>query len=205
MSKSSDERLEGVRHLYEKSLQEHGATPKSVGWRDEPTHDLRFERLSRVIEADGPISVNDLGCGYGAFLEYLTGHGFKVAHFRGLDISERMLEEARRRYPSGEWLLGSKLAAEADYSFASGIFNVCLEESEGPWRQFIEQTLDELNRCSRRGFAFNLLSSYVDYREPHLYYGDPREFFDLCKRRYSKKVALLHDYPLYEWTMLVRK
>ncbi len=205
MSKSRDERLDGVRNLYENSLREHGATPKGVGWRDEPTHDLRFQRLSQVIDAEAPVSINDLGCGYGAFLEYLNDHGVEVAHFRGVDISERMLEEARRRHPGGEWLLGSKLIAEADYSFASGIFNVRMQEAESIWRQFIEQTLAELDKYSRRGFAFNMLSTYVDYREPHLYYGDPCEFFDLCKQRYSKKVALLHDYPLYEWTMLVRK
>ena len=33
-----------------------------------------------------------------------------------------------------------------------------------------------------------------------LYYADPRAFFDLCKRHYSKQVALLHDYGLYEFT-----
>jgi len=205
MSRSADKPLAGVRDLYEKSLREHGATPRGVGWRDERTHGLRFERLSQVIDEVGPVSINDLGCGYGAFLEYLNVRGTKVSRFRGLDISERMLEEARRRHPSGEWILGTKLAAEADYSFASGIFNVRLKESRANWRKFIVRTLDELNRYSKRGFAFNVLSTYVDYRERHLYYGDPREFFDLCKRRYSKMVALLHDYPLYEWTMLVRK
>jgi hypothetical protein len=29
--------------------------------------------------------------------------------------------------------------------------------------------------------------------------------FDLCKRRYSRNVALLHDYEIYEFTILVRK
>ncbi|REM56201.1 class I SAM-dependent methyltransferase, partial [Mycobacterium tuberculosis] len=38
-----------------------------------------------------------------------------------------------------------------------------------------------------------------------LYYADPCALFDLCKRRYSKSVALLHDYGLYEFTILVRK
>jgi SAM-dependent methyltransferase len=198
-------RLKAVRDLYEKSLRKHGATPKGVGWRDAPGHALRFERLAQLIDRRGPVSVNDLGCGYGAFLEYLKGRGVKLSRFRGLDISERMLAEARRRHPSGEWILGSRLAAAADYSFASGIFNVRLKASRASWRRFIVRTLDELSRFSKRGFAFNLLSSYVDYREPHLYYADPREFFDLCKRRYSRKVALLHDYPLYEWTILVRK
>lgn len=198
-------RLKDVRDLYEKSLREHGASPMGVGWRDTRTHQLRFDRLSQLIDAGGAVSINDLGCGYGAFLGYLKGRGVKVKHFRGLDISERMLEEARRRHPKGEWILGSRLAAMADYSVASGIFNVRLKASRASWRRFIVRTLDELNRFSKRGFAFNLLTSDVDYREPHLYYADPCEFFDLCKRRYSKKVALLHDYPLYEWTILVRK
>jgi hypothetical protein len=38
----------------------------------------------------------------------------------------------------------------------------------------------------------------------HLFYADPCEFFDLCKRRYSRNVALAHDYDLYEFTLLVR-
>jgi hypothetical protein len=40
---------------------------------------------------------------------------------------------------------------------------------------------------------------------PELWYPDPAWAFDLCKRRYSKEVALLHDYGLYEFTMLVRR
>ena len=35
-------------------------------------------------------------------------------------------------------------------------------------------------------------------------YGDPCAFFQFCKREISPDVTLLHDYPLYEWTMLVR-
>jgi hypothetical protein len=29
--------------------------------------------------------------------------------------------------------------------------------------------------------------------------------FDICKRKFSRNVALLHDYGLYEFTILVRK
>lgn len=54
---------------------------------------------------------------------------------------------------------------------------------------------------SVKGFSFNLLSTYADWKENHLFYGDPTYFFDYCKRNFSKKVFLLHDYPLYEWTI----
>jgi hypothetical protein len=33
---------------------------------------------------------------------------------------------------------------------------------------------------------------------------DPLRLFDHCKRTFSPDVALLHDYPLWEFTILVR-
>jgi len=41
--------------------------------------------------------------------------------------------------------------------------------------------------------------------EPNLYYADPGFFFDYCKTHFAKNVALLHDYGLYDFTILVRK
>jgi hypothetical protein len=38
-----------------------------------------------------------------------------------------------------------------------------------------------------------------------LYYADPRVIFDHCKRSFSRWVALLHDYGLYEFTIIVRR
>ena len=40
---------------------------------------------------------------------------------------------------------------------------------------------------------------------PDLYYADPCFLFDYCQRRYSRWVAVLHDYGLYEFTIVVRK
>ena len=40
---------------------------------------------------------------------------------------------------------------------------------------------------------------------PDLHYADPLALFDRCKRRYARDVALLHDYGLWEFTLLVRK
>jgi SAM-dependent methyltransferase len=205
MNKDDKADLTGITRLYEESLAEHGVKPLAVGWRDEVSHRLRFGKLASVIEKSEDVSINDLGCGYGAFYEYLIEVGVKVTLFRGYDISERMVSLAKQRVPGGDFILGDAIDQPADYSFASGIFNVRLQESEEKWQNHVEQTLSNLFEYSRCGFAFNLLSTYVDYREPHLFYGDPLYFFDLCKRRFSRSVSLLHDYPLFEWTMVVRK
>jgi hypothetical protein len=60
-----------------------------------------------------------------------------------------------------------------------------------------------LSEQSARGLAFNLFTTYVDFRNDDLFYADPAEFFSLCRRELSRYVTLLHDYPLYEWTLVV--
>jgi hypothetical protein len=74
------------------------------------------------------------------------------------------------------------------------------------WQEYVVRTLHELARLSIRGFAFNSLTSYSDppRMRPDLYYPDPCFYFDYCKRHFSRNVALLHDYDLYEFTILVR-
>jgi hypothetical protein len=95
----------------------------------------------------------------------------------------------------------------ADYAVESGIFNIRLEYSYDEWTGYVITTLQKMNSLSRKGFAFNMLTSYSDapYMKPHLYYADPCYYFDYCKRHFSRNVALLHDYNLFDFTILVRK
>lgn len=196
--------LNPIKELYENSLEKHGAVSAGVGWPDEKAHLLRFDKLSQIIDTQDPLTINDLGCGYGAFFNYLKLSGHNIELFRGLDISDIMVQKARLFEPSGDFEVGSALTRPADYSFACGIFNVRLEQSEDDWRVFTESVLDNLAEYSKRGFAFNMLTSYVDFRKDHLYYADPLKYFDLCKKKYSGRVSLIHDYNLFEWTMIVK-
>ena len=93
------------------------------------------------------------------------------------------------------------------YSVASGIFSVKMEHNESEWLSYILSTLEQMNEKSIRGFSFNMLTKYSDkeYMKDNLYYVDPLFIFDYCKRNFSKQVALLHDYGLYEFTILVKK
>ncbi|HEV7377712.1 MAG TPA: class I SAM-dependent methyltransferase [Pyrinomonadaceae bacterium] len=205
------EALSGIAQLYEKSLSDHGLSSKSVGWKDEDSQLLRFDKLVSVIasrHAAEEISVSDFGCGYGAMFNYLDDlAGVRLGKYYGYDISEEMLTAAKRSVadPRAEFIQSSEVKTEADYSFVSGTFNVKLEASDEAWAEHVKKVLVNLASTSRKGFAFNLLSTYVDWKQDHLFYADPFLFFDFCKRNISPYVSLLHDYPLYEWTIIVRK
>ncbi|HEX7670613.1 MAG TPA: class I SAM-dependent methyltransferase, partial [Polyangiaceae bacterium] len=130
--------------------------------------------------------------------------------YHGADVSPAMITVAQQRYAGhahATFEVGSVPALVADYGVASGIFNVRQDRTDREWLEYIEATLDVLDRTSRRGFAFNCLTAYSDPERmrPYLYYADPCLLFDRCKRRYSRQVALLHDYGLFEFTILVRR
>lgn len=202
--------LAGIADLYSKNLDAHGLRPQSVGWRDEATQRLRFEKLAHVITptaAGQEFTVNDLGSGYGAMFSYLDAlPGARLTRYSGYDISREMLAAAREIIadPRAEFIESARLTRTADYSFVSGTFNVRLDAGDEQWATYIKATLTDLAAHSTKGFAFNLLSSYVDWKKDDLFYADPFVFFDYCKRHISRYVSLLHDYPLYEWTMIVR-
>lgn len=201
--------LTDVASYYSARLAQHGETSKGVDWNGEASQVLRFEQLSKIINGRGDYSLNDLGCGYGAFFEFLAENRPALSYL-GVDISVDMIcaaEQRYRGYSQARFIVSDKPDSVADYSVASGIFNVRLGRSDGEWFEYLQGTLDVLDQVSRRGFSFNCLTSYSDEdrKRDYLYYADPCRLFDLCKRKYSKQIALLHDYGLYEFTILVRK
>lgn len=198
-----------VDRYYSDKLSKFGVTPKGVDLNSLESQQLRFEQLLKICSEEDVFSINDYGCGYAALFKYLHDNGFNC-EYHGFDISSSMVNSARQlydNYPKFTVNLGSSAEKVTDYSVASGIFNVKLNIDQSTWKNYIISVLDDMNRMSRKGFSFNCLTSYSDleYMKEELYYGDPCYFFDHCKRYYSRNVALLHDYGLYDFTILVRK
>ena len=201
--------LENINHYYTDKIKIYGATPKGVDWNGEESQFIRFEQLSKIINKD-IFSINDIGCGYGKYFEYLQNR-FLNFNYYGFDLSQEMINNAKSLYSNkgGGFMQVDNLENidKADYSVASGIFSVKMEHNESEWLSYILATLEEMNEKSIKGFSFNMLTKYSEkeYMRDNLYYADPLFIFDYCKRNFSKQVALLHDYGLYEFTILVKK
>jgi SAM-dependent methyltransferase len=205
---SRDALLEDVSRYYSGKIRAHGPNPRGVDWNSPEGQILRFDQLGKICDPARPYRLIDLGCGYGSLLDYLRRRGDRFDYL-GLDLSEAMIAEARRLHPAepaDSFRVGDRGDEPADYVLASGTFNVKQQTPDGAWHDYIVDTLRLMAGMARRGFAFNLLTSYSDpdRRRPDLHYADPCWFFDHCKRSYSRHVNLLHDYGLYEFTISVR-
>lgn len=207
MENKYDDVLGYVTGYYDDKILKNGIGAKGVDWKDAEGQVLRFEQLCKIITKPD-FSINDIGCGYGAFSDYLGTHYGSII-YTGTDISKEMIAAAEKycaKRAGHSFHVGSEPPQRADYSCASGIFNVRGEFSDASWLNYIYEMLDVLHGSSRLGFSFNCLTSYsdTDKMKSTLYYANPSGLFDYCKNRFSKQVALLHDYGLYEFTILVR-
>lgn len=150
---------------------------------------MRHMALARLHDGSG--SINDWGCGWGAF------HDYCPADYTGYDIVPQTLKH-------GRFILSDHPTEVADYTVASGLFNVKLDSPHGAWRDYVLRCIAIMDDMSRKGFGFNVLSSWCDRKEARLYYASPVDML-VEVTRYSKLVELNHTYSPHDFTVLVRK
>jgi SAM-dependent methyltransferase len=198
--------------FYKGHLKDHGDSAKGVGWKNEEAQIIRFKQLSKIFQGKENFSVNDFGCGTGEFYKFLLSTGCTNVFYSGYDILPEMVTAATLKVEPNDKAKFHKINSpveihKADYSIASGVFNVKYQATDSEWESYVLSTLGALNDKSRIGFSVNFLTSYSDkeFMQAYLYYADPLFLFDYCKKNFSKNVALLHDYDQYDFTILVRK
>lgn len=203
--------IKSIENYYSEKITKYGAIPAGVDWNGEESQLLRFKILCDLFTRVNFFSLNDLGCGYGKLIDYLKENHLHFK-YRGYDFSQEMIDNAVNKYSKIPEVSFYKIDCKremyvSDYTVASGIFNVKMDYTEADWLSYILSTIDEMHNKSNLGFSFNLLTKYSDSEcmKNSLYYADPCFFFDYCKRNYSRNIALLHNYDLYEFTVHVKK
>jgi len=199
-----------IKKYYELNLQKHGPTAQGVGWKNQEAQEIRFNQLTKVFDTTPSYSINDLGCGTGDLFSFLTAR-FGQVSYHGYDVMPEMIVMARNQHQAND--ASFSLIAESSemltshYTLASGIFNLKFDSSDENWKNYIISTLHVMNEKSTKGFAFNALTSYSDkeFMKEELFYSDPKWLFDYCRKNFANNIALLHDYNMYDFTILVKK
>jgi len=198
-----------IKAYFDDKINRFGNTPRGADWNSTTAQELRFSQLARVIDPSQRFSMIDYGCGYGALADFLKRQGYDFS-YTGYDILEAMVDSAREAHrddPEMSFTAREADLPQVDYVVASGIFNIRLDASYEDWTDYVLETMSKMNQLCQKGFSSNFLTRYSDaeYMKSHLYYADPCALFDFCKRNFSRNVAILHDYDLYDFTLIVRK
>ena len=204
--------LSEVEKYYSDRIKQHGITSKGVDWNTEESQNLRFDQLLKIVDSDQKeFSVLDYGCGYGALLSHINKIKLNLEiDFFGYDISNEMILKAKALFlkkSKATFQNNIPKKKQFDYVIASGVFNVKLNRDHLVWEQYVLQEITKLFELSNKGVALNFLTGYSDkeFQTDKLYYCDPTFLFDYCIKNLSRKVTLIHDYPLYEFTLHIKK
>ena len=204
--------LSPIKEYFKKRFEENGEDATGVDWNSPYAQETRFEQLAKVIQPDQAFSLLDFGCGYGAMAEWFRRVGLNFSHYYGYDIVETSLLAGQNKYQNDEAVSFHSSLDEipvCDYLVASGVFNIKMDADYEEWTSYVIDSLETFNQKTSRGFAVNFLTSYSDpermAERPDLYYADPCRMFDYCRRHFAHNVALLHDYKIWDFTILVRK
>lgn len=160
-----------------------GERPEGVDWKDREAQDDRLRALALLVQHDKkPYSLNDWGCGYGRALNW-----FSPSAYYGYDLNQ--------------WCDSTIIAAApthvADYTIASGIFNV---KGDGDWPQYVLDCIETMERKSIRGYGFNLLHDRCDRRDDALFYASMDWLQPFIK---GKRISILQHYSPWDFTVLV--
>lgn len=204
--------LAPVARIYGRRLDQCGATAKGVFWRGEEWQELRFERLACIFEpsdaSKGGITINDFGCGYGAFFDFLADQPvMSDSNYYGYDIVQEMIAACRDRItdPRAKFIRKMWATKTADYSFACGTYNMHGNANEDDWRGYVEDSLKQLWGKTNKAMAFNMLRRNSDDQYPGLYYIDPEDMRQFLIKNFSDNVEVFDETPLPDVTFFVRK
>lgn len=193
--------LTRIAETYDYTLRARGATPKSVLWHSGFSQWRRHRQLLSILTAQERrtpgLVINDLGCGYGALFQMIRRKRFlRDGLYFGYDLCPAMVRAARRGTtdPRATFIESDQATQQADFSFCSGTFGLRMDTPNDVWRLYVQKALIGLAEQSRRGLAFNMLDCRGDDCRETLYYADPEDYLDFCRKELSPNCTLLDRY-----------
>lgn len=230
-------RIEKINSYYEKNFAEleklhkvlNEATLSNVnadnyrilGWESRQAQYARFAAFAKNVDLEKS-SLLDVGCGLGDLFHFLTSGLGKSVFYKGIDISEKMIETAKSQLEilrANGLKLGEgncstvEFAAEDlfdrsaldssnkfDWVYASGIFNLNL----GNNMEFLENAFRRFMELCKSGFSCSMLNQRsTDKEDPYFYYF-PEEIKNLAMKFGAKSVEIIDDYLENDFTIIAR-
>lgn len=165
----------------------------------------RFVEIAHHLDLNGSKRrVLEVGCGHGEFFKFLAANGYRGSYV-GTDINADLLDVARRRFKSIDVrlfdIVEQDLGETFDYVVLSGVFNIDVGQ-DAAW---VHRFLERMYAHAEEAIVFNAVSTYVNFRDPRMFYLDPVETFRFCVEKLSRRVTVAHHNLSYNYTVAVFK
>lgn len=197
---------------YERKLAEFGPTSKGMDWPNNEDLDKRFKVLTDIVDDSlkNP-SILDLGCGVGLLLPFLRENrkSCEVNYF-GSDISSKMIAFAKEQHPDFQFEVRDTLENpyrkdQFDYVIMNGVLTEKQSMTLEEMITFAQKIIFNSFQTCKKGLAFNVMSSHVDWERDDLFHWELDSVVDFLVKKCSRNIRIHMDYGLYEYIVHVKK
>jgi len=183
---------------YQKRIAEHGPTFASLNSGSETKQNIRHEVHASSMRGLKP-SVLEIGSGLGDFYKYLLQHHLDCS-YAGYDIVPEYVEQCRRLYPEANFERRNVFLDGIDGTYdtivMSQVLNNRYRKSDN--MQVMNHALELAFKHTSVSVSVDMISSYVDFQNPELFYYSPEEVLRMAKS-IASRVLLRHDYRAFEF------
>ena len=210
----------GQAAYYEDLLEKYGPNFRALDWNSPESQKLRYQILKEIFiygKKASKLTVLDVGCGLGDLYGFFKTEGLLSRHkikYLGFDISAKLLEAAKNKYPDAQFelkdILEEKTLPGFDYIFCSGIFNIRTTETE-EHMEWVKESLLRMYDLANFGLAVSFLSegslpiaNQEEMNTGRYFYFNPEEILNFCRFVCSRYI-LRHDYHPGDFTLYLFK
>jgi len=183
---------------YQQRIAEHGTTFASLNSGSEAKQTLRHEVHASALRGETP-SILEIGSGLADFYRYLKQHA-RACSYSGYDIVPEYVTECQRVFPEARFALRNiffdGIDATYDTIVLSQVLNNRYQKSDN--MQVMRRALELAFEHTRVSVSVDMLSTYVDFRNPDLFYYPPEDVFRMAML-IARRVVLRHDYRAFEF------
>ena len=189
---------------YAEKLAQHGATPESVDVTRSGQR-LRFKIIMDALGETHNCSILDVGCGYGAFRDYLIEYSRYSIAYTGIDICDPMITAAQGRWPKAHFetrdIVADPFPQQFDFVVASGLF-----QFNHSWGN-AERLISAMWAHTRHTLVFNMLSRMTPMDAAWVnteFHVEPERALQFCLD-HTPYIDLRHDYRRNDFTIIMRR
>ena len=197
---------------YEARFKKYGATPKGSYWINTTRQNLRFQILlqeTTKLQKQGPFSIGDIGCGYGALAHYIskTPHAKSVSYY-GYDISGTLISYCKHssKLDWATFKKGSRPHMEMDFCVMSGTYNMSASQKVDEWEDYIFKNLSECWLRTKKAIVFNLqIDDEARISSENIFYGNKASILHRCNLNFGPTSSTGHASLPQDTTFVIHR
>jgi SAM-dependent methyltransferase len=173
-----------IAEFYDQMALQHKEGWRAAHWGSKESQEDNFSLLTQIAPFDKNDRILDLGCGQGDLFGLLQRRGWQGS-YEGIDISQKMIDRAWKRYPNSRFacidFLDNRFNFKYDWILASGTFN---HKVDGDQYEYLDKCIKKMYSLATKGFGMILMSQHDPMQKlnptDYLFGYDPLKVMEKC-------------------------